>query len=585
MRWLISVLFVLPVTMLSQDSPGPAASIEGRILDRVTSQGIAGATAYLTGISGDRVVSYSVKTNAGGQFSFRNIAPSSGYWLLALHGESHVQTLFEQRGLHGVGSQIAVRAGQQIRDIQIAMFPAGEITGRVIDAGGKAVADAVVSVMRRSFHEDAPILQLDTSSVMTNRRGEYRITALEPGLYYLRVGLNTGTRFRVDPRRGESLIAQNLPGFAITETDGYPFVYFPGTTEEYAAQAVSVHAGAHVDGIDVTIAKAHSRRVQGVVIDPATGLGLGPSNLLLVYRNAARDDPPMRSLTSSKDGAFDLRAVLPGSYFLVANAGNAPAQRTGRVALDVGGADVRDLKIPVTAGFNLAGRISLDGSLSKAIDTSLISVTLRPRPPSASGRLPAPTFIEPRISGEFNSTEVRLKASLAMAPIRASNNNGTLMFRGILPWDYEVEVSAPETLYVQSIRLGSMDVTGSGIRGDIPAQGELDIVMGSPAGRIAGRVRNAADNPVEALRVVLIPDEGRRNRKDLYRTILTDETGQFQFASLPPGDYKIFAWEFTEENSWLDADFMRLYEDKGTSIRIDEGSSATVEVRPLPPWY
>jgi hypothetical protein len=84
---------------------------------------------------------------------------------------------------------------------------------------------------------------------------------------------------------------------------------------------------------------------------------------------------------------------------------------------------------------------------------------------------------------------------------------------------------------------------------------------------------------------VLIPDESQRGRKDLYRTMLTDDEGRFRFSNLPPGDYKLFAWEFTDELSWLDPDFLRLYEERGTPVRIQEGSSETREVRPLPPWY
>ena len=585
--WLIPALLVLPLSLTSQNS---RTSVEGEVVDRVTSEAIVGATVLLTGIAEDRVLSYTAKTSAGGRFAFANVAPSSGYWLMALHGAEHVQTLHGQRGLHGVGTQIAVGLGQQIRDLKIAMLPTGEISGRVVDAGGKPVSDAQVLIMRRAYQEDTPILSgAGKSVVRTNRRGEYRVTGLEPGLYYVRVGVGTDALFKVDPRRGESRLFRQFPGMVrgpeVPESDGYPFIYFPGTPDEGAAQAIPLRAGAHVDAVDVTVAKVHNRRVRGFVVDSATGLPVGPANLLMVLRNAGRDDPPVRSLTT-RDGTFDLRRVLPGAYFLVAEAGSAQAPLFGRIAVEVGPEDIRDLKIPMTAGFDLIARISLDGASSKSgLDTSRILVTLRSGPPSTSGLLPAPTFIEPRISGG-TSSEAGILPPLTVRPIRGVSDNGTLAFRVIQPWDYAVEVSSPfEDLYVKLIRLGARDVLFDGIQGDTPLRGELEIVMGSAAGRIDGRVLDAAQKPVEALRVVLIPDEKRRGRKDLYRTMLTDDEGRFQFWSLPPGDYKIFAWEFTDERSWLDPDFLRLYEDKGTPVRIQEGSNETRDIRPLPPWY
>jgi len=560
-------LLLLPLALASQN---PRASVEGQVVDRVTSEAIVGATVLLTGIAEDRVVSYTAKTTAGGRFAFANVAPSSGYWLMALHGESHVQTLHGQRGLHGVGSQIPVSLGQQIRDLKIAMLPTGEISGRIVDAGGKPVSDAQVLMMRRSFQEDTPILVGGgQSSVRTNRRGEYRVSGLEPGLYYIRVSVGGDGAFKVNPRLGENPFPQ-LPGTLappIIESDFYPYIYFPRTIDEGAAQAVPLRAGAHVDNIDVMVAKVHNRRVRGVVVDPVTGTPIGPTNLVLVLRNAGRDYPPVRFLTS-KDGTFDLRQVLPGPYFLFAEAGNARSPLAGRIALDVGAEDIRDLRIPVTAGLDLPGRVSLEGSLSRnSIDLSRVLVTLRPGPPSASGLLPVPRF-------------------LAIPPIRASSHNGTLAFQKVLRWDYAVEVSPPfEELYVKSISVGGTDTFAEGIHGDNLLPGELTIVMGSPAGKIDGRVLDGSQKPVEALRVLLIPDEKRRERKDLYRNMLTDDEGRFQFRSLPPGEYKVFAWEFTEEGSWLDPDFLRLYENQGVPVHIQEGSRETLEVRPLPPWY
>jgi hypothetical protein len=33
-----------------------------------------------------------------------------------------------------------------------------------------------------------------------------------------------------------------------------------------------------------------------------------------------------------------------------------------------------------------------------------------------------------------------------------------------------------------------------------------------------------------------------------------DLSGRFAFPTLPPGDYKIYAWESIEDNGWFDPD-------------------------------
>src|SRR5262245_5942614 len=149
-QFLVLALFMMPLAFRSQNV---AASLEGVVVDRVTSEGIVGASLLLSGIVADRVVNLTVKTGLGGRFTFANVPPSSGYWLMASHGEAHAQTVYGQRGLYGTGSQLAVVSGQQIKDLRIAMVPTGTITGRVLDTQGKPVSDAQVLVMKPTHRE------------------------------------------------------------------------------------------------------------------------------------------------------------------------------------------------------------------------------------------------------------------------------------------------------------------------------------------------------------------------------------------------------------------------------------------------
>jgi hypothetical protein len=93
-----------------------------------------------------------------------------------------------------------------------------------------------------------------------------------------------------------------------------------------------------------------------------------------------------------------------------------------------------------------------------------------------------------------------------------------------------------------------------------------------------GSVTNSRGEPIGNATVALVPEAPRRRRADLYRTISTDVSGRFQMQGLTPGDYKVFAWDDVEEGAWLDPEFLRAYENRGTRVRIDEARDAAVQL-------
>jgi protocatechuate 3,4-dioxygenase beta subunit len=112
---------------------------------------------------------------------------------------------------------------------------------------------------------------------------------------------------------------------------------------------------------------------------------------------------------------------------------------------------------------------------------------------------------------------------------------------------------------------------------------ELVVVLGTNPGTLEGRVVDVRQQPVAAATVVLIPDGGIRFRVD-HKFTSTDASGRFQMQSIPPGDYKVFAWEEVERGDWQDPDFVRDYESLGKPVRIEEGGKhVNFEVAVIPP--
>jgi hypothetical protein len=107
--------------------------------------------------------------------------------------------------------------------------------------------------------------------------------------------------------------------------------------------------------------------------------------------------------------------------------------------------------------------------------------------------------------------------------------------------------------------------------------GTLDIVIGVSGGQINGVVSDERSQPVPVVQVVLVPD--RRSRTDLYKNVPADDNGLFVFTGVPPGSYKVFAWDAVETFRWMDPEFLALHEAKGSAAQVTETSSDNISVR------
>jgi hypothetical protein len=108
--------------------------------------------------------------------------------------------------------------------------------------------------------------------------------------------------------------------------------------------------------------------------------------------------------------------------------------------------------------------------------------------------------------------------------------------------------------------------------------GTLNVVLSTRAGRIEGRVLDERAQPVAGIQAVLIPDQFR-SRTELFKTAITDQNGLFTVRGITPGEYKLFAWEDIEQFAYFDPDFVRQFEQRGTSVIISESARVNAEVK------
>ena len=106
----------------------------------------------------------------------------------------------------------------------------------------------------------------------------------------------------------------------------------------------------------------------------------------------------------------------------------------------------------------------------------------------------------------------------------------------------------------------------------------LDVVIASGAVEIQGTALDSKTMPESGVAVVLIPDQ-HRDRIELYKYATTDVNGKFGIRSIPPGNYKLFAWDSLETFAWYDPEILSRYESNGKAVHVIASVNQTVELK------
>src|SRR5262249_9038814 len=159
------------------------------------------------------------------------------------------------------------------------------------------------------------------------------------------------------------------------------------------------------------------------------------------------------------------------SYILSASFGEGRAL-TGYVPIEVGGADLNGITLNLSRGYDVSGRLVLDGANSNFTRPISDLIPTVERQPLAVAPLPAQPSGVPR-------------PSVA--------EDGSFVIKSLAPGDYRVLVtqfgsSRSDAFYFKSVRLGTADVLADGLHIEGNPNGELEIVLGTDVATIHGSV-------------------------------------------------------------------------------------------------
>jgi hypothetical protein len=492
-----------------------------------------------------------------GRFSFKDVAP--GAYTVRVQKEGFFGP--PEGGISQPTAAVDVRVGTgENRDANLSMIPGAIIGGRIFDANGQLMSNATVQVLTVAYAFGRAVLAPLVSKV-TDDRGEYRLFWVPPGDYYVAV-----TPRPVAPSPGLPASTSSVKTF------------YPGVNEIAESRMISIRGGEDIGGMDISIRPPRSFKISGqvnsLIPPPAPQLGapgINAAALLLLHRDeTAPDDANGRQMGTvpllPTSGQFEIANILPGSYELFARVADPAAQVAGglpvawgRVRFDVRDMDVNNLSITVPPSVEVRGIVTAPGGAK----------------PGASMRV---QFLPDDVSIRIPAYQLVLTRSPLVSP------EGNFSIAAVPEGRYRISAVAglPPDLYLADVRANAMSVFDDGFDVSTRLNFPIEVVLGSGAGTVDGVVRDGPTKVFPNATVVLIPEANRRQNRALYFSAASDAAGRFMIRGVPPGDYKLFAWESVPTFAYQNSAFIARHEGSGRAVRVGQGGTSSAELQIIP---
>jgi len=517
-------LFLLLPLALPADSGSP---VEGQLLNSMTHGGILGVMVTISNIR--QQLTYQDHTDAQGRFYFPLVAP--GEYAISFDAREYLPLAPwdpATRVFH-------VADGNEAVKFQVELTPYGVVAGRIVDGEGRPAAGAEVEMLRARGG--------GMSLTTTDGAGGFSIRGLGPGAYVLLARPLLPGSGGSEHRKSTVQPPTAPEGEHVT----WATTYYPDSTERAGAQTVLIRPGSNLAGYHIHLRESPTWRVRGVVVDEQRKPVAAADITLQSADPLAGAEAHTQS---AADGSFELPAVCPGEWRLVADVQRGTVLWKAAAPLSVSNRDLENVTLQAVPPFSLNVIVERDDPRYGKGERQPVSVMLSPVD-GARDRQPAST----------------------------SEQGDNLRIEGVYPGRYRiVPMGFIYGYYVASVRLGLVDVTGQPV--DLsPSSPPIVVTYKSGVSRVVGLVDNGP-----ASTVALVPRNETLLSSQFVRIATAGLDGIFDLTGLRPGDYYIFAFDRVDPTALYDADFVRNLLSRAERVHMEPGEAVLSPKLKVTPW-
>lgn len=535
------MLLVAQATSYQAASPPPrdvvtqkgTATVKGKVVTADTGKPLRRVQVSLS--SPDLTESRSMSTTAQGLFEFKDL-PAGRYNLTASR-PGFLQVQYGQRRVGEAGRPLQIADGQQITDLSLALPRTGSIAGRITDEVGEPLANvSVFPAHWRYFRGRKRLVRAPggASFNRTDETGQYRITGLEPGDYF--VMATTRDTWTVDENPKERI--------------GFNTTYAAGTANPADAQPVKVVSGQEAIAPDFAMVPGRVASISGTA-SASSGAPLAGESVEVSQEFMSPSGGSTFGMPGTKigaDGSFTIKSLAPGEYRLtVRRPGDKERGLEGATTIvALSGEDVSGVLLVTGAGGTISGRVVADSGAPLPAPDQRMRVNTRPVDA-------ATTFTA------FNADNGRVK------------DDWTFEVKDVIGRHSLSVTSLPAGWAVRSIDYFGKDLADTSI--DVASGQHIEgvtIVLSKTLPTIAGTLLDQANRPADGS-VLMFPEDADKWEENsrLIRTARPDAAGVFEFRHVVPGEYLAVPLEYVRPGDWSDPDFLRGLKEQATRVRVD----------------
>jgi hypothetical protein len=487
-------------------------NMSGTVVNSVTGEPVPRALVQAFGSSGGR----GTLTDGAGHFEFDGLT------------ENPLQVTATKPGFLPLpnGNLGATPVDRQSPAVLLKITPNAVITGRVTTRDEQPLEHFLVHALGKQIREGRAAWFDGPYQAQTDEEGNFRLTNLPAGTYYVAVEQNWQTT------PGER-------GVANARERGYAKTFYPGVHDLSTATLLELSAGREVEANFVLTAEP-IYQVSGNVNHANPGS--------LTFERKAGEVSDYMQGTMTEDGKFQVK--LPAGTYTISGVGQQGYESSANT-------------VEVTS------------------DSSGVNVALTPVSPidvelrfEHSGTASDRNFPEPGVAQVTMQLVSTSPYQPATYPWMIPPKNTPSMIPNVLPGVYQVVISvAVRAWWVKSAQCGGVDLLNNDLtiaEGTQPSP--IELTLRDDGATVTGTITPAV-TAGEAT-VLLVQEHENRHSVKTYQT----GDGTFLFSNVAPGDYELLALDHGEQLEYGNPEVLNPYLSNAQHISVQPRGSANVTV-------